>query len=393
MSNKLPQGWEEKELSEVCTNISQTHKFSKDTQVVFVNTGDVLEGNFLHNNYSKISDLPGQAKKLIQKNDILFSEIRPKNKRYAFVEKDCNKFVVSTKFMVIRNFENMLPKYLYLFLTSEYIIDIFNIIAESRSGTFPQITFSAIKNEKIKYPSDKHEQKRIADILSAFDDKIEINNEINQTLEEMASALFKEWFENFNFPNNQGKPYKDSGGEMKPSELGEIPIDWTIGTLNNIASFKNGKTSPKRDDSFLIPVFGSNGNIGKAQKFNFEDVIIIGRVGSYCGSLYYSLGKCWVTDNAMIGKSKFGFGQFHLLYLLKRLNLNNRSTGSGQPLLNQSILNSIEIVIPVKEYLQKFSNLLEPIFEQIQQNQQQNQILKQQRDALLPKLISGEIRV
>jgi type I restriction enzyme, S subunit len=151
---------------------------------------------------------------------------------------------------------------------------------------------------------DVTEQQKISKLLATLDSRIVNLQNQNQTLEKIAQTLFKQWFVDFNFPDENGKPYKDNGGEMVGSELGEIPKGWKVGVLGEIAYFKNGKTSPERTEKNVIPVYGSNGIIGKTIKYNFEHTVIIGRVGSYCGSLYYCMGKCWVTDNAMIGKLK-----------------------------------------------------------------------------------------
>lgn len=146
------------QLSNLCSSVTKTLSKEKK-EVIFLNTGDILEGKILHHNYSKVSDLPGQAKKTMINNDILFSEIRPKNCRFAFVtENNTDDFVVSTKLMVIRSNEKISPKYLYYFLTSPKIINYLQELAESRSGTFPQITFDEIKSLEINLPSKEVQQ-------------------------------------------------------------------------------------------------------------------------------------------------------------------------------------------------------------------------------------------
>jgi type I restriction enzyme S subunit len=149
----IPKGWEVKRLDEVAYKNSKTFDFKGKQEVVFVNTGDVQNGSFLHKNYSETEGLPGQAKKVIEPNDILYSEIRPKNKRYAYVDFDSGDYVVSTKFMIIRNNEKINNRLLYRILTRQDSIDEFQMIAESRSGTFPQITFDVIGHFPIVLPN------------------------------------------------------------------------------------------------------------------------------------------------------------------------------------------------------------------------------------------------
>ena len=142
--------------------------------------------------------------------------------------------------------------------------------------------------------------------------------------------------------------------EFLPTKLGEV------------LDFANGKTSPERSNNGRWPVYGSNGIIGTADATNsIADTIVIGRVGSYCGSVYLSATQCWVTDNAIRGNPKGNNSAVFLFYLLKHLNLNNWRSGSGQPLLNQSILNSIDVYIPEPPEQQEIGTFLSCIDDRI----------------------------
>ena len=116
-----------------------------------------------------------------------------------------------------------------------------------------------------------------------------------------------------------------------------------IESLNNIIDFKNGKIAPKEDGN--IPIYGGNGILGYTDKFNYENIVIIGRVGAYCGSVHIEKGKCWVSDNAIAGIHKHLDSNYYNYYLLKSLYLNKYQIGSSQPLLTQGILNLIEVKI------------------------------------------------
>lgn len=173
--------WKEFKLGELIDSISIKHNFNKE-KLIFLNTSDVLDGKVLHSNYSEIDGMPGQAKKSIKKDDILFSEIRPKNKRFAYIDFDAEDYVVSTKLMVLRKKSSFIDNsFLYKYLTSDKMLNYLQVIAEGRSGTFPQITFSELKNIEIKLPPLK-EQQVIGQILTYIDRKIEINNKINHNL-------------------------------------------------------------------------------------------------------------------------------------------------------------------------------------------------------------------
>ncbi|CUO73736.1 restriction endonuclease subunit S [Intestinibacter bartlettii] len=149
----IPKGWEVKSLDEILDSISIKHKFPNE-KIIFLNTSDILDGEVLHNNYSDVSSLPGQAKKSIQKGDILYSEIRPKNKRYTFIDFDADEYVVSTKLMVLRTKNKFNSSMMYFYLSNESTVNYLQTIAEGRSGTFPQITFNELKKLKICMPTN-----------------------------------------------------------------------------------------------------------------------------------------------------------------------------------------------------------------------------------------------
>jgi type I restriction enzyme S subunit len=144
--------WTISELGKEAINASRPFSFADYPDVVFVNTGDVLRGNFLHSNVSVGADLPGQAKKALKGKDILLTEIRPGNGRFAYVDFDARKYVVSTKFMVIETLGRVSSRFLFHILTNQTALDEFQRIAESRSGTFPQITFDSIAHFPVPVP-------------------------------------------------------------------------------------------------------------------------------------------------------------------------------------------------------------------------------------------------
>ena len=156
----------------------------KSPKVVLVNTSDVLEGKVLNHDYVDNVNLKGQFKKTFQRDDILFSEIRPANKRYAFVDfDDTQDYIASTKLMVLRPMkEKVLPLYLYFILKSKPMLSELQYLAETRSGTFPQITFdSELSTMPVALPSINIQEKIIS-TLKSIDDKIDNNTSINKNL-------------------------------------------------------------------------------------------------------------------------------------------------------------------------------------------------------------------
>ena len=183
---KIPQGWHYSMLGDLCKSVSVTHDFNTE-RLIFLNTGDVEDGMFLHSDYMAVADMPGQAKKTIMQNDILYSEIRPINRHFAYVDFQADNYVVSTKLMVIRatSFDS---RRLYHFLTLQDTLEELQMQAESRSGTFPQIRFENISKLPI-WISDSNTETAFVTLLHAAYNQIEHNNSENKKLSELRNSL------------------------------------------------------------------------------------------------------------------------------------------------------------------------------------------------------------
>lgn len=272
---------------------------------------------------------------------------------------------------------------------------------------------------KIVVPS-LEEQKSIAKILLTLDEKIEINNQINKKLEEMAQAIFKQWFVDFEFPNEDGKPYKSSGGEMVESEMGIIPKGWKICRLGEICEVKGGKRLPKgkvvQDEKSLYPYLRvtdvTNGYVDmKNIKYideetrdainryiiNYEDlyISIAGTIG-LVGTITKMMDKASLTENMARIITNDINKYFIKLYLNSKEGQHqifSKSVGSTQPKLPLYGIKDIPIIISDKKIEEDFSSIVNSIFEKIEQNLQSSYYISELRDTLLPKLMSGEIRV
>jgi len=403
--------WTEYKLGELCESVSVTHKFNK-RKLIFLNTGDIEKGKFLHREYSDVKPMPGQAKKTIRKNDILFSEIRPANGRYALVDCDAEDYVVSTKLMVIRGNDKILPKYLYFFLTSNTTTTWLQHLAESRSGTFPQITFDQVADLDIHLPP-KSMQKRISDFISALDDKIELNGKTNATFEAIAHAIFKEWFVDFSFPG--------STGEMQDSELGPIPKGWRVGGLGALSYVQNGyafKSSDFKDEGKIgiIKIKNINSNIVDINDTQFieeysvreldkkflikPEALLIAMTGAEVGKIGlvpYTDNDLWMNQRVGMFMEKISNSNFYLYILLSseayQETIRNSALGSAQPNISSSAIENIKAILPTEDLIVNYGNILKPIFENILYNISQNHLLSRIRNSLLPRLMTGEIEV
>jgi len=378
--------WRPCKLGDLCESISVTHNFQKDS-LIFLNTGDIERGKILHRDYSDIKSMPGQAKKTIKQNDILFSEIRPANGRYAYVDFDADDYVVSTKLMVIRSKQAVLPKFLYLFLTSNQTTDWLQHLAESRSGTFPQITFSQVAGIDINLPS-KPEQEKIVSFLYALDGKIELNRQTNQTLEAIAQAIYKEWFVNFNFPG--------ATGEMQDSDLGLIPRGWRIISLGEITDLTWGDTNTTKKSYVPVgyPAFSASGQDGFLPHHDFDrDGIVISAIGAYAGKTWFAIGKWSCIKNTIRFWSIHPEISNEYLYMATSGAGFWPLRGSAQPFISQTDARGLKVLFPSGDIAKKFGEVTNSIFRQIAENDIQSNYLSQVRDGLLPRLMTGEIEL
>lgn len=185
----IPANWRITELGEMIESYSKAHSFDKD-YLIFLNTSDILAGDFLTEDYRFISDLPGQAKKSIQAGDILFSEIRPANKRYALVSFPAEDYVVSTKLMVLRTTQEEISNLrIYHYLTMKSTLNELHREADGKSGTFPQITFDDnLRHRKIIIADNKTECEFYKLLYERYELELEIRKEISY-LKKLASVL------------------------------------------------------------------------------------------------------------------------------------------------------------------------------------------------------------
>lgn len=371
------------------------------------------------NTYAEEDDLVFTAAGTIGQVGII-----PKERKYE-------KYIISNKQLRARlDKDRINPIYAYYWYSSAKMNKYINLL--NTGSTIPLINLGILKKLPIALPSKK-EQDKVVDIISSLDDKIEVNNKINQKLEEMAQAIFKQWFIDFDFPNKEGKPYKSSGGEMVESELGMIPKGWVVGVFRNyttdILGGDWGKDSSQgnyiREVQCIrgadIPEI-NKGNEGKApirfiieKNFNNKHLkegnLIVEISG---GSPTQSTGRITYVNKSVLDKFKKDIVctnfcraitlkdrrlmEFVYVYWTYLYNLDvffqfeNGTTGIKNLDIN-NFLDRWNIVNPNEELIYKYYKLTSDLFTKIQENGEENEKLSKLRDTLLPKLMSGEIRV
>ena len=384
-------------ICELCSSISETYK-DHAKKVVLINTSDVYDGKCTNHTFVDNKNLKGQFKKTFRPNDILYSEIRPANRRFAYIDFDTKDYIASTKLMVIRANKGVNPKYLYQILRNNTTINTLQMLAESRSGTFPQITFSELSNIEIDVPSEEN-QDLIVTIPSSLDAKIETNNKLNEKLEEMAQAIFKSWFVDF-------EPFKDK--PFHETELGMIPEGWEVGSLSDIATITMGQ-SPRgtsyNENGEGIIFYQGRTEFG----FRFPSIRLyttapsrFAEVGSTLmsvrapvGDINMALLRCCIGRGVASIKSNCDCDSY-IYYLMKSLKkrfdiYNGEGTVFGS--VGRDTLRGLLITIPPSSVISDFEMNISKIDSRIKTNELESQRLASLRDTLLPRLMSGELIV
>lgn len=371
-------------VGEVCTTISDTyHGYAK--MVTLINTSDVLEGKVLNHVKVPNANLKGQFKKTFQQNDILYSEIRPQNKRFAYVDFPPTDYIASTKLMVIRaDSDKVSPKYLYYFLKSNATIEELQMLAETRSGTFPQITFTELANLTIPVPPVAI-QENIVKTLQCIEDKINCNESINDNLQQQAAALFANFY------------------DQAETEVGFTEMIQILGG----GTPKTGESSYWNGD---IPFFTPK-DVGFPYTLTTEKTITEEGL-AHCNSRLYPINTVFVTARGTVGKvglpgvpmamnqscyALVGKDTHQLLvyfYTLKAVDrLKHKASGAVFDAITTRDFEAENIMKLSDDDTKAFLDVAEPIYQAVLNNSIENLRLSELRDSLLQKLMNGEIDV
>ncbi|MFR2839329.1 MAG: restriction endonuclease subunit S [Zhenhengia sp.] len=377
-------------------------EYSKELYT-YLRITDINDDGTLNREGLKSVDDSEAEKYLLKSNDIVFARTgNSTGKSYFYDGKDGELVYAGFLIKFSLNSEKVNPRYMrYYTLSEEYNHWVNSFSTGSTRGNINAKTYASMK---INLPP-REQQDFLVNILSSLDEKIELNNQMNKTLEEMAQALFKRWFVDFEFPNEDGEPYKSSGGEMVDSELGMIPKGWKVGYLDDIIEIYDAKRKPlssrqRANMAKNYPYYGAASLVDYVENYLFDGIyVLISEDGANVVDadgyplVQYVWDKFWVNNHAHIVKGKNGYSEEHIYILVKNTNMRSIVTGAVQPKINQANLKSVNIVIAQAIIIEKFNDLLTSVFNQYRSNAIENEKLKEMRDILLPKLMSGEIRV
>ena len=297
-----------------------------------------------------------------------------------------NSFIVSLKT------DELEKDYLYTVLNSNFVKK--QAISQAKNSVQPDLTHTMFKSMVIPIPGSKKEQNRISKIINNINQKIQINNQINQELEAIAKTLYDYWFVQFDFPDQNGKPYKSSGGKMvyNPELKREIPEGWGVEKLSHFLTIKNGKDHKHLQDG-KFAVYGSGGIMRMVTDYLYSgESILFPRKGTLNNVMYVN-EKFWTVDTMFYSEVNKNNSSLYVFYSVKDIDFNKLNTGTGVPSMTSSILYDLNIIVPEENILEKFNTIVKQNYETIKLNSIQNQELTQLRDWLLPMLMNGQVKV
>jgi type I restriction enzyme, S subunit len=412
--------WEEVKLVEVCDFISRgiTPSYTEENGVVVINQ-KCIRDNRVNLSLARLTNpekrkIPDQ--KILRSYDVLVNSTGVGTLgRVAQVKKIINPMTVDSHVTIVRGNEKVHPLYLgyNLFMQQRNIEN----LAEGSTGQTELSRARLGEVIKLSLPS-LEEQKAIGNLLSALDQKIELNYDLNKTLEEMAQTIFKRWFVDFDFPNEDGDPYKSSGGKFEERELGNIPEGWIVKSLGDLIEIvdNRGKTPPLANEKTPYPIIDVKGLSGENRIINFnncikfveketyenwfrsghptQEDILLSTVGSI-GEMKFYMGNIGCIAQNVVALRSVNISPFYLYQYLRYIknDLISYNIGSVQPSIKITHLIKHNILIPKKDIQTKFNNIIKFITDAIYNNSKQISSLSNLRDTLLPKLMSGKIRI
>ncbi len=330
----------------------------------------------------------------IKRGDILITSEAPFGQIYYWDSDE--KIVLSQRLFAVRINKSVYDKYAYYYMISSGFQG--EMKARSTGSTVEGLRQTALLRCNFAYPK-YDSQKKIATILRNYDLLIDNNMRRIELLEEIASSIYKEWFARFRFPEYKKTPTKNQsarGWTFGDREDGQkIPSNWNFDELGKIAIFKRGKniTSSEMEEG-SVPVIAAglepSGYHNKANVNGYN--LTISASGANAGYLAYHLENIWAADCSYYNDEANIWFVYNALKFLQPV-ISNMQIGSAQPHVYAKTINRISTVIPTPDIIEKFNSLVKPVYDEILKLQKKNQNLIQQRDSLLPRLMSGKLSV
>ncbi len=411
--------WKSFELKELTTKIGSGatprggQEAYKIEGISLIRSQNILDFSFSYSGLAFIDEEQAYDLRnvIVQPNDVLINITGDSVARVTKVPNEVLPARVNQHVSILRSNEKKLDSdyLLYYLLNPVFKKHLLRIASEG--ATRNALTKSDLEELIIIAPEDINEQKQIAKLLSIYDKKITLLRQQNQTLEELAQTLFKRWFVEFEFPNENGEPYKSSGGKMVESELGEIPEGWRVESLSSIASYLNGlacQKFPVKDENEKLPVLKIKelGN-GISQNSDWVTSNVDPKYIIQSGDIIFSWSgtlmlKIWDGEKCVLNQHLFKvtseqFSQWFIYYWtsihLRHFIAIAQSKATTMGHIKRSHLDEALCLVPTNTILNQCNSAFDSMFYSLVNNNKEIQSLTQLRDTLLPKLMSGELRV
>ena len=388
----MKSNWITATIDDVCTVVTDgAHNSPKSVEQghYMASVKDFTEFGFDFSNCKQIGEEDYEKLRnqgcVPEKNDILVGKDGARYFEDIIIYKQDEHPALLSSIAILRADCRMItPEFLYYTLKSPAVRK--DVRDNYGSGSaIPRIVLKDFKRMPFSFPSIE-EQRKITNLCSAIDAKIQINNAINENLLQQAQAL-----------------YKDRFVDLKPFD-GEMPPDWRLGTVSEIIELHDSKRIPlssreRANLAKIYPYYGATSVMDYVDRYLFDGIyLLLGEDGTVVDSkgfpiLQYVEGKFWVNNHAHIITGKNGFTVETLYLLFSLTNVQSIVTGAVQPKISQGNLNKVSVVIPSEAELSAFNSIVQPIFAQIRNLRAENDRLAATRDTLLPRLMSGELDV
>lgn len=409
--------WKEYKFSDIAYLKKITYLPAKGEKVPYIGLEHINEQSLTINSIGSSEDV-NSNKFIFESDDVLFGKLRP---YFRKVYNPKFKGICSTDIWVLKTKKGFSKAFLFYFVANPVFI---KKLTNATTGTrMPRADWSFASNTKWLIPSFE-EQQQISNILSSLDNKIDLLRRQNETLEAIAQTLFKRWFVEFEFPNKEGQPYKSSGGKMVSSELGEIPAGWRVIELSELVETITKGTTPttlgkkfvdKGINFIKAESITSNHTFDKNKFAHIDEQTdqLLNRSKIQQGDFLYTIagtiGRFAVVTERVLPantnqaiaiirlKKNLNISPYQLLCYLKshfyQTYLRSRIVQAVQANLSLGELKNTPIILAENSVQSKFSKIAKSLFNKIEKNEELIGLLVQTRDILLPKLMSGQIRV
>ncbi|HRI85514.1 MAG TPA: restriction endonuclease subunit S [Ignavibacteria bacterium] len=391
--NKAPFKIELNKIADVTAGQSPESKYYSFKEGIPFLQGNRTFGNL----YPSIEVFTKKVTKWAYKNEVLLSVRAPVGDlNFAPFDLCIGRGLASLK---AKNGNN---KFLYYALK----YNIKNLLRQGIGTTFESVNINTINNFELIIPELESDRSKIASFLSSIDSKFELNNFINTELEAMAKTIYDYWFVQFDFPDENGKPYKTSGGKMVWNEelKRDIPEGWGVGKLRDFTNIFDSKRIPlsnvqRSNMKGIYPYYGATEIMDYINDYIFDgEYVLIAEDGSVMDEKGYPFvqfiwGKTWVNNHAHILQAKNINNNEFLYFFLKTISVLQIMTGSIQKKITQDNLLNVVLVLPNDNLLKIYSKIVIPIRKRRMVLKEENKQLTSLRDWLLPMLMNGQVKV